>query len=292
MIFKFFFSKKSKLLMSFLKNSVNYSITDMIKSKYVDPILIEYHNFLQTKINRKFNIEIYKNKYIIPNNNIKYYCFMMPKKLIDYKSSYSILYFFPETVTNIHSEFFIESDIKIDHPLLYEGYLYDTEFLITDILYKNNSVVDLSYLKRSEIVSENKEVFDKLAINILLFSINIHPFIEEDTETINEQLLIFKYNFKYKHDIQNYIESIEHEFKKQQKYTYKEIEERQFIITKTKQTEIYNVNDTDTNNTIGVLFVKNLKESRYLKSIFTDKNSVLLDCIYNNIFNKWTLKCT
>jgi hypothetical protein len=276
--------------MSFLKNSVNYSITNMLKSKFVDPILIEYYNFLQTKINRNFNIEIYKNKYIIPNNNIKYYCFIMPKKLIDSKSVYSILYFFPETTTNIHGDFFIESDIKIESPVLYEGYLYNAEYLITDILYKNGEAVDLPYLKRHNILSESRDVFDKLTTNILLISINIHPFIEENGDTVNEQLLIFKYNFKYRDNIQNHIESIEQEFKKQQIYTCKEIEERQFLITKTKQTEIYNVNDPDTNNIIGVLFVKNLKESKYLKSIFKNTNSHLLDCIYNNMFNKWTLK--
>ena len=276
--------------MSFLKNSVNYSLTNMLKSKFVDPVLIEYYNFLQTKINSNFNIKIYKNKFIIPNNNIKYYCFIMPKKLIDHKSNYSILFFFPEKITNIHTEFFIESDIKIESPILYEGYLYDQEYLITDILYHNGDVVDLPYLKRHDILSQNKSVFAKITTNILLISINIHPFIEENIDNINVQLLIFKYNFKYKDSVQNYIESIENEFKKQQIYTCKEISEKQFIITKTKQTEIYNVNEMSTNNTIGVLFVKNLKESRYLKNIFKNDTSILLDCIYNNMFNKWTLK--
>jgi hypothetical protein len=71
--------------MSFLKNSLNYSLSTCLKTKYLNKALQIYNNFLfehnslsQTVISPDNTDKII----YIPNNNAKFYLYIVPKKLL------------------------------------------------------------------------------------------------------------------------------------------------------------------------------------------------------------------
>jgi hypothetical protein len=241
------------------------------------------------------------NFHIIPNNGNKYYLFITKKnKLEQCKDSFNIMYFFPDSQRCnpnanriLKDDFFVEINNTFDHDILLEGYLYENEdkysFLTTDILVKNSNVVDVDYSLRYTIV--NELLYPK--INHLTnlnnhITIGIHPTFTSNSDSI---LDIFKNNFVFKHLLCS-IEYI-YNFTKQ-RYTDKnimhcpsnlELEEK--VIRKAKLPDVYTVHDVNTGNQQGILYVKGLKESKYLKSITTEQTSFRCKCSFNKIFNKW-----
>lgn len=297
--------------MKFLNNSVNYCEEYDFK-KILSEYIEKYNIFLSKNIN---NCENYKNNGVnttqcIPNNNKKYYVYITKKK-----EQYTTMYFFADLISkkyydnfllvkNTLVDFFIECDTIFDDTFLLEGYLYGNNlynndidlsdnrmnFLITDILFKGNELIECEYEKRYELI--NDFFFDKLStlknLNNIL-NIGIHPCIHESF------IPIFLNNFLWKKEII----SIEHvnNFNKIQKYLQKKditnessnIQQNIKKVIKTKIPDVFKVFNIETNNYEGLLYISTLKMSKHVNSLFESCEELLLNCNFNTHFQKWQL---
>jgi hypothetical protein len=272
----------------FITNSANYSETNLVKTKFLKPILEQYNlailNFCKNSFTNSVDTEMF-----IPNNNKKYYMFVMNKKDIsDSKSNYKVLYFFPEVFSNLQSDFFIEMDFINNFPkktYLFEGYLYDkSNFLITDILAIDNTILNTDYHLRLDLIQGIIPSEGIKNINCHM-NINIHPVFNYSELNYKLLLDVFKNNFVYKKEIDT-VEYIKVKSLNKRRETEK-VEDiykpKNMILTKTKYSDVYKVNDYETGNDEGILYVKSIKISKQLSEL---KDSVLL-CKYNSKFFKW-----
>jgi hypothetical protein len=291
--------------MKFLNNSVNYCEEYEFK-KILSEYIEKYNIFLNKNIN---NCENYKNTgfnitQYIPNNNKKYYLYITKKK-----DQYTTMYFFADTVSkqyydtfllvkNTLVDFFIECDFIFEDTLLLEGYLYGSNlyssneneysnkmnYLITDILFKGKDLIESDFDKRYELI--NDLFFDKLSnfknLNNIL-DIGIHTCITESF------IPIFLNNFIWKKEII----SIEHvnNFNKTQKYLQKDnnnvsVDKK---IVKTKTSDVFKVYNIETNNYEGLLYISSLKISKYINALFKSCDENIVNCHFNNQFQKWQL---
>ena len=287
----------------FLNNSVNYSEEYNIKKslcKYIDT----YNKYLY---NYKLRTNLHDNKdceVLIPNNNKKFFLYII-KKTENNKNCYT-LYFFPDKnsklyynnfllIKNTIDDFFIECDIAFDdNSYLLEGYLYGNsikgQFLITDILFRNNDLIDVNYANRMSLV--NKLFFNKIHkmdnLNNLI-SIGIHHHVT------NPLLKIFMNNFIWKSEL-ICVETICN-FEKRTEYlvdsnrTNNSINDGSILkkIVKTKVSDIYNVYNMETSDNEGILYVSTLKMSKHLSSVFKNVDELSLKCKFNKHFQKWEL---
>lgn len=302
--------------MSFINNSVNYSQTTIFKTNILQPLLKLYNNFLlnnnvnQNLLKRDINTGLSLD-YLIPNNNKKYYLLIISKqKFENVKDNYNIFYFFPDEysinafkenkiIKNTIQDFFLETDNLLSDEYLFEGYLYKKNdkysYLLTDILIKNSKVIDLAYELRYTLLNEIMLSIPRGALNNLNnnMSINIHPVFNHTNENL---IKIFKNNFIFRNELCS-IEKINNTNKEQIfEINYNQIEvseehknEHPKFIEKGKYTDVYNVFNYQSNNFEGILYVKGLKESKYLIELFKNANNtrILLKCKYNINFTKW-----
>jgi hypothetical protein len=262
----------------FLKNSVNYSEINQVK-KILKPLLEKYNDYLLTKVSC---IKSEQKTFIVPNNNKKYYSFIINKG-----QNYKTLYFFPEKEENTSSDFFLEIDSsKLNencNNCLLEGYMYSNnkEFLITDMLINNNSIITSEYSLRYSLL---KTLFNETLLNGHLY-INIHNILPEceDIQIYN----IFKANFKYGIEINSM------EYINDTKVNVNDVNKVNNTITEMKQiskgnfVDMFVVNNIETLNNEGILYVKTLSDSKYLRKVLKDKENIILKCKYNNQFKKW-----
>lgn len=307
---------------SFISKSVNYSQTDLLKSKILLPLLSSYNNLIL-----KQNIEDastfcfdintgVSNDYIIPNNNKKFYLLITNKSLLELSTTsnvsniknvnnktkkYNILYFFPDqqsidyykmdkVICNTLHDRYLEIDEVFNDQFLLEGYLYykdnKFEYLLTDILLKNDQVVNLSYELRYTMLNElvvniSRQVLKDLNNHI---SINLHPVFSMNNENL---IKIFQDNFIYSTELCS-IERISN-FKKRRLYdAIKKEENSSKRITKGEYTDVYNVYNIQTNNYEGILYIKGIVESRFMKNLFNENGTeIIISCTYNTSFKKW-----
>jgi hypothetical protein len=62
------------------------------------------------------------------------------------------------------------------------------------------------------------------------------------------------------------------------------------IVQKTKYADVYSVLNKTTKNTEGILYIKGIKESQKMKSLFIDnptKENLAVQCVWNETFSKW-----
>lgn len=263
--------------MSFLKNSLNFSLVNTIKEKYLYKELQKYNEFFNTLTTATYKET--NDFVIIPNNNNKYYCFIIPKHLIDNKkSNYSIMYFFPKKQTNEFSDFFIEADMDHQNIQLYEGYMYENDFLLTDVLI-DNKVVKEPYNDR----------FEQLKMNYLnhlskITNGNITIAMHNICRDINA-IDVFIMNFKNTTNALEYI----YDFKKVLNILNNKQENETFIIRKTNTAEIYDVIEKNHNTFVGVLYIKTLSDSQKIRKMFETNTQLIHECKWNNQFKKWQL---
>jgi hypothetical protein len=284
-------------LMSFVSKCVNYSQCFVLKNKILQPLLKMYNDFLLKQkisndnfcLNKDINTGV-SSEFIIPNNNIKYYLFITNKsKLETTREKYNTLYFFPDSNSKLDyqvSDFYLEIDERFKQDYLLEGYLYKRDdnklsFLITDILIINNDVIIADYNMRLAIINEIIMDIDLCDLNNHM-NINLHPIFQKENENL---IKVFKNNFIFKSDI-CCIESINN-FIKTRYVDRKDLEETDKIIEIGKYTDVYNIYDTLTNNYIGILYIKGLKQSKAMKNLLLNKNKIILRCKFNNDFKKW-----
>lgn len=270
--------------MSFINKSVDYNQTILLKTKILKPILEQYNEYLK-KVSCNPNFIVNKNFKII-NNHIKYYLFITSKqKLEKCKNDYNILYFFPVDGT-VSTDFYMEMDKTFEQDVLFEGYLYnDNDFLTTDVLYVNR-ICSTDYNTRYATLIEMIRLRNVKLQNINnKISIGIHHILDEEDSILEN---IFKNNFKYKNELCA-MEIVDNMCVKQMYYNkIPAIQKKTLRIEKGNFIDVYNVYDTDTGDFQDVLYVKGLVESKRMKKLFINTNSILLLCEFNKKFNKWS----
>lgn len=297
--------------MSFINKSVNYSQTSLLKKNILAPMLELYNSHLlkQNGINNTFSLSKNINsdmqyEHLIPNNNVKYYLCITKKTFLETnktnKENYNILYFFPDDnktndkcndkniniITHTISDFYLEINNTFNDDLLFEGYLYKSndkyEYLITDILVKNNTIISCEYELRfsllSELIFNCKHSLKDLNNHL---TINVHPIFNKSNENM---IKIFRKNFIYKNDIVS-IERIQN-FKKQRFIEIKKSNDLK-IVEFTKQTDVYNVYNNESNDYEGILYIKGIEDSQKIKKLFLSTTKINIQCKYNDIFSKW-----
>jgi hypothetical protein len=295
----------------FINSSVNYSETDVLKSNYLSRILELYNQHILTSTKSLVEHNI---KYIIPNNNNKYYLFIINKSAItanNINSKYKICYFFPYDNNlksclekYISSDFYMEIDIiktKFDkNNYLFEGYLYNTTtnstntktFLVTDILAIDSNIITCNYSLRYSLVNQILLCQNLNNLNGH-FTIGIHSVFDINNEQsdldtqVNQLFEMFSNNFIFKDEI-NAIEYIDEiSLKKTNKIVKLNKKPAKKRISKGKYIDVYNVFNIDTNNHENILYVKTLNDSKKLIKMLESKDYIELECTYNTHFKKW-----
>lgn len=293
----------------FIASSVNYSETNVLKSKYLSNILELYNQEILSESKKLVNNV---QKYIIPNNNNKYYLLIVNKNDItanNVNTKYKIFYFFPDSTQqeqnntlnkNAKSDFYVEIDnYKTSFSssnYLFEGYLYKSNdqkhFLITDILAVDSKIIKCDYSLRYALI--HKLIANQQLNNLNgHLNINIHSIFELNSESYDNEIqtsqifTMFKNNFVFKEEISTIEYINEVSFKKQKEILQIDKLKGVKIITKGKYIDVYNVFNIETNNTEGILYVKGLKESKHLYKLSSSLDSFELNCEFNNTFKKW-----
>jgi hypothetical protein len=295
----------------FIATSVNYSETNVLKSKYLSNILELYN---QEIISEPRTLVNNTQKYIIPNNDSKYYLLIVNKNDItpnNINTKYKICYFFPEKdssdtllTKNSKSDFYVEIDnyktTFNNNNYLFEGYLYNVNqhktFLITDILAIDSKLIKCDYSLRYSLIYKLLKQQNLHNLNGHL-TIDIHSIFELDSEVYDttvqtSQLFnIFKNNFIFKDEILAIETIIETSLKKhtkvQKNASSDSLKKDVKIITKGKYIDVYNVCNKQTNNHEGILYIKGLNESKKIRKMFDTNDYVELECSFNQHFKKW-----
>lgn len=288
----------------FISSAVNYSETNILKTKILSIILESYNEKILLNDSVKLNLDNTTAKYIIPNNNKKYYMLIVNKSDItknNINNQYKILYFFPYNNDN-PNDFYVEIDSNktnfTKNNYLFEGYMYVADgqntFLISDILAIDSIIVNCDYSLRysllNKIIRDKKNYLNNLNGHL---NINIHSMFEINNEDdrANELFNIFKNNFIFKNDI-NSIEYIdEKSLIKTQNIIFDEKSSttQDKIISKTKYIDVYNVYNVNTNDFEGILYIKTIKDSKKLYELTLENSQIILQCLYNHTFKKWQI---
>lgn len=282
----------------FINSAVNYSETNVLKMKHLSNILKLYNEYIL--LNNSKNI-IDNVKYIIPNNNVKYYLLIMNKSDITpstINNKYKICYFFTNHDSNIYTDFYVEIDNdKTDFTkknYLFEGYMYDKTFLITDILAINSEIITCDYSLRYSLIYKIISQQDLKNLNGHL-TINIHSIFQiqndDNDNQINQLFNIFKNNFIFKNDI-DFIEYIN---EKSLKKTQKDMCNLNFSVSipilkriyKTKYIDVYTVKNIETNDNENILYIKTIDDSKQMYKLLQDIDYLEIKCVYNKNFKKW-----
>ena len=281
----------------------------------------EYH--LIPNNNQKYFLYIsQKNKLERIGSNQKNYniLYFFPDKISkEYYSNNKLEY-------NKLSDFYIEIDLVFSYDILLEGYLYRSKegklhYLLTDILYNNTDLIAFDYKLRYNLLNEIFMPLKKKLINLNdHLYINLHPVFNNTNENM---ITIFKHNFIFKEQL-CCLEKIEL-FSKERSIIVDYPSEgtpcgwshypsegtpcgwshypsegntqentKDYVIKlieKTKYADVYNVFDKVTNNKQGILYIKGVKDSKYIKELFNKNSNSIIEheCIFNKNFNKWQI---
>jgi hypothetical protein len=292
--------------MSFINKSVTYSQISLLKQNILLPLLKTYNEHLLNvkSSNKPFDKDINTGlsfDYIIPNNNKKYYLLITKKSYLESgtfnerqgNSNYNILYFFPDSninETNTIGDFFLEIDNLFEDEFLLEGYLYkgsdnNYEYLLTDILLKNKSILNVSYELRYVVLNEILLSITREKLKALNnhMTINVHPIFNEQNQNL---IKVFRHNFIYKNEI-CYLERVK-DFEKTRFVGITDKQDCEKYIEMGKYTDVYNVYNKNSNNFEGILYIKGISESVKMKRLINNNNKhMLLNCTFNINFKKW-----
>lgn len=281
--------KLKSIMSKFINSCVNYSESDLLKTKLLKPLLIKFNEHLVNVNSKLFKNSdvVSQTRFLIPNNNIKYYLFITNKSNItnttnsSNSSNYKILYFFPESKMNQNSDFYMEIDDKIGFDrdnYLFEGYLYNKNtYLITDILFIDNKLFDVEYTLRFSLINEIIEKCNLKNINGYI-NISIHQYLN----SVN-LLKLLTNNFIFKDELKSveYLNNVN--FEKTNELNKIKKENAFKILEKTKYIEVYKVYNNDSKNYEGLLYVPTLQDSKKLKEL----KEFTINCKWNTFFNKW-----
>lgn len=288
--------------MSFINKSVNYSQANLLKGGLVKDLLTSYNKFYLSQSTN--NCCLGKTSFIIPNNSKKFYLLISHNSRIEKPENYNLLYFFTDSQTNkileqnkleknVLTDFFMEIDGVFKKEYLLEGYLYTAtnssnisnfHFLITDILFVNGEIVNCDYSLRYALINEHflplMKKMNRLNDHL---TISIHPVFEESKSSSIVKL--FLNNFYFASQVNSF--EVVKSFHKTRKSIIQKDSTEEKLITKTAQSDVYNVTNNSTNNNEGILYVKSIKISKQLKELLFQKETIKIQCKFNIQFNKW-----
>ena len=175
---------------------------------------------------------------------------------------------------------------------LFEGYIYNNDnYLVTDILSIDSKLIKCDYSLRYSLINN---LFINSSNNLQNLnghlSIGIHPIFEYN-DNYKDILNIFQNNFIFKNEINNIEIVKEDDFQKSKSIVYDLNKNGKInkIISKTKFTDVYNVNNIQNNNKEGILYVKTLNDSRLLHKLLDNCETINIECEFNTFFKKWTI---
>ncbi|NBU34027.1 hypothetical protein EB118_06350 [bacterium] len=282
--------------MSFIAKSVNFSQTDFLKANFLAKAAETYNKAYSGERERPVKEH---TTFFVPNNNNKYYLFVINKSLIEQRgSAFDILYFFPSSYlctspvasvpVNVASDFYIETESVFsgsDGGLLLEGYLYigadgKQTMMLTDFLVRGDTVVDLDYPLRHTLLVE---LIRNVGILNNHTKITVHPFVSSENDTL---MSVIKNNFVFCDQLVC-TEVITDGYKKslQLEMPIEPVEINQ-IIVKEKYPDTYSVLDKY-GLKCGILYIKGISESRYMRGIMQFQQRTIVPCKFNNTFRKW-----
>lgn len=278
--------------MSFIKNSVNYSQTDVVK-KQLRKVLQACNDValraLRTPSNQFTAQQRDAAVAVTPNNGKKYYTYVFRKTLVEDGSSpsqdYDVMYFFPDpTALSTDrlqqfrlSDFYVETQRLFDTDVLFEGYMYDNnEYLVTNVLFKGGVAVDPAAVDaETRFCMVNELLFPLLPklknLNDTV-TVGIHPFLSSSRVSYSALML---HNFKHKAELAADCD------------LPSEVAVTQKLVTKTKLPDVFMVAQAETRCPEGMLYVPSVKHSKYLRTLFAATDTTALDCVYNRNFKKW-----
>ena len=149
---------------------------------------------------------------------------------------------------------------------------------------QNKSIINVSYELRYVLLNEivmniTREKLKDLNNHM---TINIHPIFN----AVNQNLIkVFGNNFIYKNEI-SYLERVTN-FEKTRFVGITNKENAEKYIEMGKYTDVYNVYDKMTNNFTGILYIRGIRESVQMKTLFKNEKRILLPCTFNINFKKW-----
>jgi hypothetical protein len=299
--------------MSFINKSVNYSQTNLLKTNFLSKCLEKVNAQIYELQKKKIPSMTY---HIIPNNGKKYYAFVTDGSAAgglgaganNGGNRSNLVYLFPDDETlknnmdnkkeiNHLTDFFMEMDQRFTKDYLFEGYLYKSDdlynrytYLISDLLYVGDSAVEFDYTSRYVMLNETIGSIPKtLRYMNDHMSFGIHPVFTSDNENI---VKIFMNNFIFKQDI-NCVEHVYPPFTKKLFMGSKKEKNPPSLkkISRSQYPDVYHVFNLETGNGEGILYVKGVKESKYIKDLFKQSQNTTLThtCNYNTQFDKWQL---
>lgn len=224
-------------------------------------------------------------KYLLPisSRDNRYLVYIHSQSMLTY------YYFYSEV--DRHLDFCIESDSRVEGlkgDIILRVCLFDSKgcdkdkkiLMVQDILVKNSQVVKVSYNLRYLIVLDL--VFDTLMHEKFhpKFKFRVSPQLEVGKTNLD----VFFSNFKYK---LGGLGLMNDDSFQQIYYMIEDVPKvKTFRIKKTEFTDVYNVYDLETDESNGLLYIKTLKDSKWLRE--QDQDVLEIDCIYNTRFDKWS----
>lgn len=257
------------------------------------------------------------------NNGHKYYMIMVSKKRFKQNSNENILYIYEHNLDEANQNkqinkedyilqnnsfvgpYFIETDNEYintrEDYLIIEGYIYGTKnnytFLATDILFDTRWITkscdSCEYMQRYECLQDIIMKYDTTTKINGFINIGIHPVFE----TVNEKMIsnVFKNSFCFKTElkyIEYFLDAIHKKIvplNKNAKISLthsKEISKKR--VEKTSIVEVYNV--FNLNGTFeGILYIKTKSDSKKIRDMFKNENSIVIECTFNQRFRKFEI---
>jgi hypothetical protein len=285
-------------MLNFTKNIELY-YKDYIKNilyKIVEDENIKRQNYVEVDEENK--------RYLLVTNGEKYYIWISKfseskflkdeNKELDNKA---IIFIFNRNLDKEQWVIIPDNVIKWENSdeYLFEGYLFDNEMYFSDTIYPN---FNRGYIYRRTIM---KEIFtektEKMVYireyrgekDIILGKIINMIEIKEDGKDETMKRLILK---NFKHNIKNTTEEIVNGkdiIKSESKQDIKVDTIEDKIIERGNKIEIYNVYNVESHNKEGLLWVKTLKQSIFLREEFKeDVTRIKIKCRYDTNKQKWT----
>ena len=164
--------------------------------------------------------------------------------------------------------------------------------LVHDMLSKGGKILRVEYPLRYNLLIETLGV-DSIKINseykikvAIKFTAGSDRMVMDGTDGPSVDLDVFRKNFKYSCD---YFLCISSSYeKKLVKWDIKS-ETRDLVIRCGKKSEIYNVYTMETNECFGLLYIKTLKDSKYIRDLTQGQSEIVHSCKFNERFKKWQL---
>ena len=217
----------------------------------------------------------------------------LDRYLLCVQSTSKFRYWYFYSLESRDKDFSIESDLNsvgvdvIETGSVFACTVFDLKkVLVHDMLSKGGKILRVEYPLRYNLLIETLGV-DSIRINSeYKIKVAIKFSDRMGVEQRGTDLEVFRKNFKYSCE---YFLCISGSYEKKLVKWHIESETRDLVIRCGKKSEIYNVYTNETNECLGLLYIKTLNDSKYIRSLLEGKDEVVHSCKFNERFKKWQL---